>query len=298
MVVKMSSPSSRPSLASDAPIGIFDSGIGGLTVAHAMAQAMPAERMLYFGDTAHMPYGDRSPELVRTYSVRIAEFLAAEGCKAIVIACNSASATAKEAVEASVGPGIPVIDVVAPVVKYLSAKGAERVGVMGTRATVGSGIYGRSLREAHAGAGRTGCRVEEWPTPLLAPLIEEGWQSHAIMLPVIEGYLQSAGWVKGQDRLIDALVLGCTHYPLAADAFREVLGDAVEIVDGPSIVASAVAAALLDEGLTAPPSQAEGRGLAAHRFMVSDLTENFVRSAQRFFGKEVPLVPGGPWFQH
>ena len=286
--------SSRPSLASDAPIGIFDSGIGGLTVAHAIAQAMPAERMLYFGDTAHMPYGDRSPELVRTYSVRIAEFLAAEGCKAIVMACNSASATAKAAVEACVAQDIPVIDVVAPVVAHLADEGVKRVGVVGTRATIGSGIYGHSLREAHRSRGVVDGFVEEWATPLLAPLIEEGWQSHGLMLPVIQGYLEAAGWHSGDQRHIEALVLGCTHYPLAEDAFSQVLGPEVTLIDGPSIVAAAVAEALKARGMRAPDGAPSGQ----HEFMVSDLTDNFVQSAQRFFGAEVHLVPGGPWFQH
>lgn len=287
-------PSSRPSLASDAPIGIFDSGIGGLTVAHAIAQAMPAERMLYFGDTAHMPYGDRSPELVRTYSVRIAEFLAAEGCKAIVIACNSASATAKAAVEACLPADVPAIDVVAPVVQHLADEGVKRVGVVGTRATIGSGIYGHSLREAQRANGLTGGRIEEWATPLLAPLIEEGWQSHELMLPVIQGYLEAAGWHAGKERHIEALVLGCTHYPLAEPAFRQVLGPEVDLIDGPSIVAAAVSAALRTRGMLAPADARQGQ----HEFMVSDLTDNFAQSAQRFFGEEVHLVPGGPWFQH
>ena len=136
--------------------------------------------------------------------------------------------------------------------------------------------------------------VEEWATPLLAPLIEEGWQSHGLMLPVIQGYLEAAGWCAGTQRHIEALVLGCTHYPLAQQAFSEVLGPEVHLIDGPSIVASAVADALHARGMLAP---VDG-GVAQHQFMVSDLTENFVRSAQRFFGKEVHLVPGGPWFQH
>ena len=296
MAAKIFSPSSRPSLASDAPIGIFDSGIGGLTVAHAMAQAMPGERLLYFGDTAHMPYGDRSPELVRTYSVRIAQYLRDEGCKAIVIACNSASATATDAVREAVGQDIPVIDVVQPVVQNLARRRVERVGVIGTRATVGSGIYGRSLSKAREASSLTGDLVEaakEWPTPLLAPLIEEGWHDHTLMDPVIESYLMAAGWLESDGQRIEALVLGCTHYPLAEDAFRRVVGPEVELVDGPSIVALAVAEALEKRSLQAPqPSESP-----VHQFLVSDLTENFKRSAERFFGSEIPLHPGGPWFK-
>lgn len=278
-------------MASEAPIGIFDSGIGGLTVAHAIAQAMPEERLLYFGDTAHMPYGDRSPELVRTYAVRIADYLIAEGCKSVVIACNSASATAKEAVVALAGTGIPVIDVVDPVVADLVRRGVARVGVIGTRATIGSGIYGRSLKAAHQTPEAVS--VEEWPTPLLAPLIEEGWQDHALMEPVIQGYLSAAGWWGERARPVDALVLGCTHYPLAMLAFRRVVGEGVELVDGPGIVARAVARALSDRGVRATGMQGGGE----HRFLVSDLTENFKRSAHRFFGEEIPLEPGGPWFK-
>lgn len=283
-------------MASESPIGIFDSGIGGLTVAHAMAQAMPSERLLYFGDTAHMPYGDRSPELVRTYSVRIAQYLRDEGCKAIVIACNSASATAMDAVSQAVGDDIPVIDVVQPVVQDLALRKVERVGVIGTRATIGSGIYGRSLARAREDAQRAVTVPQptaEWPTPLLAPLIEEGWHDHALMDPVIESYLKAAGWLGSGGSEIDALVLGCTHYPLAEKAFRRVVGPDVELVDGPSIVAQAAVEALEARGTRALHSSP----LPQHQFLVSDLTENFRRSAERFFGQEIPLHPGGPWFK-
>ena len=156
-------------MASEAPIGIFDSGIGGLTVAHALAQALPAERLFYFGDTAHMPYGDRSPDLVRSWSVRIAEHLVSEGCKAIVIACNSASATASDAVAEAVGQDIPVLDVIRPVAADVAAGSARRIGVIGTRATIGSGVYGRTLRAAIDADGGSGRTIEEWPTPSWRP---------------------------------------------------------------------------------------------------------------------------------
>ena len=288
--------SSRPNLASEAPIGIFDSGIGGLTVAHAIARAMPGERLLYFGDTAHMPYGDRSPELVRTYSIRIAKYLMEEGCKALVIACNSASATATEAVREAVGPAIPVVNVVQPVVHDLVARGIRKVGVIGTRATVGSGIYSRSLEQAWSGTGMNGApaqTVKEWPTPLLAPLIEEGWQHHELMDPVISAYLTAAGWLGESAQEIEGLVLGCTHYPLAEDAFRRVMGSGLELVDGPGIVARAVLNELQNKGIASRGDDSSPR----HQFLVSDMTENFKRSAERFFGTEIPLQPGGPWFK-
>ena len=292
MAARMFSRSSRPSLASEAPIGIFDSGIGGLTVAHAIAQALPAERMLYFGDTAHMPYGDRSAELVRSYSVRIAEFLVEQGCKAVVIACNSASATAKSAVEKALGSDVPVIDVVAPVVRHLAEREVKRVGIVGTRATIGSGIYGTSLEAAYAERRLEGHKIEEWATPLLAPLIEEGWQDHALMDPVIGSYLDAAGWRAKGVVSLDAMVLGCTHYPLAQSAFRRAVGPNVELVDGPNIVAQAVGGILGARGLLGAGSPVD---IAGHGFIVSDLTENFVRSARRFFGESIPLKAGGPW---
>ena len=276
-------------MASEAPIGIFDSGIGGLTVAHAVAQALPAERLVYFGDTAHMPYGDRSPELVRSWSVRIAEHLVSEGCKAIVIACNSASATASDAVAEAVGPEIPVLDVIRPVAAHVAAGSARRIGVIGTRATIGSGIYGRTLREAMHTAGCDGV-VEEWATPLLAPLVEEGWQDHALMDPVLRSYLDAAGWTADSEGALDALIPGCTHYPLAMAALRRVLGDGVEVVDGPGIVAEAVRSRLSTEGLLH-----DGTSTGEHRFSVSDLTAGFERSATRFFGNGLDLAYDPLW---
>ena len=286
----MSWPSSKPSLASEAPIGIFDSGIGGLTVAHALAQAWPAERLHYFGDTAHMPYGDRSPELVCSWSVRIAEHLVDSGCKAIVVACNSASATATAAVQEAVGPAVPVIDVITPVVAHVAAGPARRVGVIGTRATVGSGVYGRSLTAAmneHPG-GRGDRTVEEWPTPLLAPLIEEGWHDHDLMVPVISAYMEAAGWSGGE---LDALIPGCTHYPLALSALRQVFGADVDLVDGPTLVAEAVGRRLMEAALLASASGTTPE----HRFAVSDLTPSFADSARRFFGSGIRLERDPLW---
>ena len=255
-----------------------------------MARAWPAECLHYFGDTAHMPYGDRSPELVRSWSVRIAEYLVASGCKAIVVACNSASATAKEAVQAAVGPGVPVIDVITPVVAHVAAGSARRVGVIGTRATVGSGVYGRSLIGAmndhpHPEGERT---VEEWATPLLAPLIEEGWHDHELMVPVISAYMEAAGWSEGG---LDALIPGCTHYPLALDALRQVMGKEVELVDGPTLVAEAVGRRLEAAALLASPSG----DAPEHRFAVSDLTPSFADSARRFFGSGIRLERDSLW---
>lgn len=277
-------------MASEAPIGIFDSGIGGLTVAHAVSLALPNERLHYFGDTAHMPYGDRSSELVKSWSLRIAEHLVNSGCKAIIIACNSASAAATSAVASAVGPSVPVIDVVNPVVSAVAKGSARRIGVIGTRATIGSGVYGRALSIAMEQEGAAG-RIEEWPTPLLAPLIEEGWHDHALMEPVIQSYIDAAGWdLEGPDAL-EALIPGCTHYPLALSALERVLGRGVALIDGPSIVAKEVKARLDAANLTAEPSGQEKK----HRFAVSDLTASFARSAERFFGSDIDLQHDPLW---
>lgn len=285
----MFSRSSRPSLGSEAPIGIFDSGIGGLTVADALSRALPLEQLSYFGDTAHMPYGDRSPDLVRAWSVRIAEHLLEQGCKALVIACNSASASAASAVRDVAGDGVPVIDVIAPVVAAVSRQDRRHIGVIGTRATVGSGIYGRTLRSAIEEAEGNGV-VEEWATPLLAPLIEEGWQDHALMEPVLLSYLEAAGWGHGTDCVLDALIPGCTHYPLAMAMLRRVLGEGVEVIDGPGIVAESVRVRLGEQGLLR-----SGPAQANHQFAVSDLTPSFGASASRFFGDGIDLKHDPLW---
>lgn len=285
----MCSDSSRSSLASEAPIGIFDSGIGGLTVAHAVSRALPNERIHYFGDTAHMPYGDRSPELVRAWSLRIAEHLVNAGCKAIVIACNSASTTAAAEVAASLGAHIPVVDVVSPVVQAVAKGPWSRIGVIGTRATIGSGVYGTSLRSAMELNGKAGL-VEEWPTPLLAPLIEEGWHDHELMVPVIQSYIDAAGWRLEGPQSIDALIPGCTHYPLALDALRHVVGENIGLINGPEIVAKEVCDRLEQTGLNAP-AQSKVR----HRFAVSDLTLSFTQSAERFFGSGIDLQHDPIW---
>ena len=235
-----------------------------------------------------MPYGDRSPDLVRSWSVRIAEHLVSKGCKAIVIACNSASATASGAVAEAVGQDIPVLDVIKPVADHVAAGSAQRIGVIGTRATIGSGVYGRTLRAAIAEDGGTSRTVMEWATPLLAPLIEEGWHNHELMDPVIAAYLAAAGW---KEDGLDALIPGCTHYPLAIDALRRALGDGVELVDGPTVVAAEAERRLHGAGLLA-----RGTGPATdHRFLVSDLTTSFAESAQRFFGSGIPLVRDPLW---
>jgi glutamate racemase len=148
------------------PVGVFDSGVGGLTVAHAIRQALPGERIIYFGDTAHLPYGDKSEEAIRSYSRRITDFLIGYDAKLVLIACNSASASAYESLLAEYGDRVLILDVINPVVEYVSSQNYERVGVIGTKRTISSGTYEKKLRE-----GAPSTSVVSLATPLLVPMI-------------------------------------------------------------------------------------------------------------------------------
>lgn len=258
------------------PIGVFDSGIGGLTVARAVANRMAGSPLLYFGDTAHLPYGEKSPLLIRHYASRISHHLRDQGCRAIVVACNSASSNALDAVKDAVGPDIPVVDVVQPVVSHLADRWpGGRVGVIGTRATIDSGLYQRLLASA-------GLQVSARATPLLASAIEEGFHQGAVSEALLAAYLGDGAFDE-----VDALVLGCTHYPLIAGQITNHLPPRVEVVNSPELVADAVAALF--------PEEATGSGSAEHRFLVSDLTESFAHGARLFFGESIRLEASDLW---
>lgn len=256
------------------PIGIFDSGIGGLTVARAVAEALPEYPIFYYGDTAHLPYGEKSPDLIRRYATQITRDLVSLGCGSIVVACNSASSNALDAIRAEAGEFIPVIDVVHPVVEAVAARfSGGQIGVIGTRATIDSHWYQRLL-EAR------GFDVVTKPTPLLASAIEEGFHGGEVSDTLIAAYLES-----GEFNDVHALILGCTHYPLVANQIAAALPDAVALVDSAEAAAQALKRAL--DSLPDKQAAEDGRG---DRFMVSDLTESFSLGAQRFFGKPVDLV--------
>ena len=196
----------------DGPIGLFDSGVGGLTVARALADRLPGERLLYFGDTAHLPYGDKSPEAIRGYSLAIAQHLVDLGAKAIVVACNSASSVAYEALVAAMS--VPVFNVIDPVVAEVARLGVDRVGIWGTKATIKSGVFPAKLK-----ASAPGATVRAWATPLLVPVIEENILQGPILDAVIDGYARPT---EAED--VDALVLACTHYPIVAAQIGQRLG--------------------------------------------------------------------------
>ena len=211
------------------PIGVFDSGIGGLTVVKALRDVLPNEQIFYLGDTARVPYGGKSASTVERYSLEMAEILADEGVKAIVIACNSASSVALPRLEQTFA--MPVIGVIKPGAQ--AAIGATRnrqVGVIGTRATIKSGAYERALHALDAKID-----ISAQACPLLVPLIEEGWLDDKLTDRVIARYLEPL--VK---KGIDTLVLGCTHYPLLAPAIARFLQDSVTLVDSAHNCAVAV----------------------------------------------------------
>ena len=268
------------------PIGIFDSGIGGLTVARAAFDLLPNESILYFGDTAHLPYGEKSPELIRKYSTRIALHLVNSGCKAIVVACNSASSNALRQVVDSVGESIPVIDMVHPVVEAICSEEPsesvsdcnKKVGLIGTRATISSGLYKSAVEALNQTRGSSIDLISR-PTPLLASAIEEGFYNDTIPGAVLEAYLED-----GYFSEVDSMILGCTHYPLVRDEVMSMLPKSVKVIDSPKIVALALKSKLDNLGLLNADS-----AVSSNRFQVSDLTENFRLGAQRFFSSDIDL---------
>jgi len=256
------------------PIGIFDSGIGGLTVAHQLARLMPGEDLIYFGDTAHLPYGDKSTAAIQAYSVKICNLLISQNVKAILIACNSASAAAYELVKEYVASKALVFNVIDPVVEAVIRKyPGKTIGLIGTKQTVFSNIFKRKIDEANCGI-----ELKSLATPLLAPMIEEGFFNNKISLNVIEQYLSSPE-LDG----IEALILACTHYPLIAPQIREFYGNRVEVIDSSIMVASSV-----KENLESLALQ-KGAGNGSHKFYVSDFTPAFENATQIFFTDKVQL---------
>lgn len=262
-------------MSSVLPIGIFDSGIGGLTVAGAIHKILPNEQLIYFGDTAHLPYGDKSPEAIKTYSLEIGRFLLTQNCKMIVIACNTASSHAYETLVNEIGDRVPVINVIAPVVNALVKAGKyHHVGVIGTRSTVQSGLYDRQIHIAD-----THIKVSSLATPLLAPMIEEGYFDNNISHTVIHEYLSSP-----KLKNIDSLVLACTHYPLIKSEINDYYKGKVDIINTAEIVALYVKDQLREMDLLnlIPPK--------GHQFYVSDYTKSFEKSTRMFFGEKISLT--------
>ena len=251
----------------DGAIGIFDSGIGGLTVVQALLATLPREHLIYLGDTGRTPYGTKSPEAVTRYSLENVEFLVERGVKMLVVACNTASSVALGAL-AERYP-IPTVGVIEPGARAAVARTRNgRVGVIGTEATIGSGAYTRALR-----ALRPALEIFTRPCPLLVPLAEEGWVEGPVPRGAVETYLASL-----RTSGIDTLVLGCTHYPLLKPLIADVMGERVALVDSAEETARDVAA-LLEAG-----DLASRRGAGSASFFVTDVPDRFVRTGQRFLG--------------
>jgi glutamate racemase len=262
------------------PIGIFDSGIGGLTVAQAIKDLLPHENMIYFGDTAHLPYGDKSEAAIQAYSIKIADILLSKGCKAIVIACNSASSAAYELLKEYVRKEAIIINVIDPMVKWVAHHHAnKKVGLIGTKRTVTSGIYVRKIEEA-----RKNILLRPLATPLLAPMIEEGFFNNQISHEIIAQYLSDP-----QLENIEALILACTHYPLIKKEIAGYYKNEIVILDSSVVVADALKDQLSEAGLLNNTSNPE------RHFIVSDYTEAFEASTRLFFGQQLKLEKHQLW---
>ena len=263
-------------------IGIFDSGIGGLTVASAIQKILPNEKLIYFGDTAHVPYGDKSASAIQYYSEKIADFLVSKKCKMVVIACNTASAAARKSTAEHV-KHITIINVIDPVVKHVSENfSGSTVGLIGTKGTINSRVYPKAIQKANAEI-----TVASLATPLLAPMIEEGFFNNNISKTIISAYLE-----KTSLKNIDALILGCTHYPLIqkeVEAVYKKKKQKVKILNSADIVAHAVKEALKEQKLLSKKSNPK------HEFYVSDYTQSFEESTKVFFGDKVKLKEVDLW---
>jgi len=258
----------------DSPIGLFDSGVGGLTVASAIKTLLPGERMIYFGDTAHLPYGDKSPETIISYSLGIVDFLLGKGCKIILIACNSASSNAYDEVKAHVGKRAIVMNVIDPVTEQvIRNREIRKVGIIGTKATINSGSYEKRILSE-----RKDLDVTSMSTPLFVPMIEEGFVFDDISNAIIRSYLS-----RRELDDIDSLILGCTHYPIIQNQISRYYNFNVHIFDSARIVAERLRSVLEKNNLLG------NHGINENSFFISDHTEYFEKIARMFFGEDLKL---------
>ena len=255
------------------PIGVFDSGVGGLTVVAALRHRLPHESIVYLGDTARLPYGTKSPATVRRYTRRNIDFLLERGVKAIVVACNTASALALEDLAAPV----PTFGVIEPGAEAAVRRSAGRIGIVATESTIHSQAYSKALLRR-----RADLEVTAVACPLFVPLVEEGWFDDPVTVEIAERYLGPL-----IEKRIDTLVLGCTHYPMLTPVLQRVVGPNVALVDSAETVAATVAQGLADLGLTAAP------GAVEHHLCVTDVAQHFARLARSILDPQgrLPQVP-------
>lgn len=259
-----------------APVGVFDSGVGGLTVAREISRQLPDENIVYFGDTARVPYGSKSQNTIIRFSEQIIRFLKTKQVKAIVIACNTASALALDAVRDEFD--IPIMGVVIPGARAaVEATKNRHVGVVGTDATVQSGMYTKVIREM-----APDITVIEKACPLFVPLVEEGFKEHVVTKEIIEYYLES---MKHTD--IDAMILGCTHYPLIRSKIREYMGDRIQIVNPAYETAMDLKKMLEEQGMANDGTTEQH---SRYSFYVSDAAEKFRKFANTVMPFDVPTT--------
>ena len=256
------------------PIGIFDSGVGGLTVFSEVEKALPREEIIYFGDTARVPYGTKSKETITRFSVENVEFLMKHNVKLVLVACNTASSLSLEFLKRCFR--VPLIGVIAPGAKNaVNATRNSRIGVIGTNATIASAAYEKAVKKISLKIA-----VYSQSCPLFVPLAEEGWTCEKVTRDVASIYLNPL-----KKRNIDTLILGCTHYPLLKDVIKSVMGDSVSLVDSAEAVAKEAKSVLDANGLLNVSS-----GRKKHRFFVSDEPEHFIKLGNRFLKKRIECV--------
>ncbi len=256
-------------------IGIFDSGAGGLTVAAAVKNLLPNEKIIYFGDTAHLPYGDKSKETVKNYSIRITDFLLEKQCKIILIACNTASAAAYEAVKEKAGENAIVINVIDPATEFVAQNSDfKKVGVIGTKGTISSGTYTKKIKLFNDNID-----VVSLQTPLLVPMIEEGFIYDNISNAIIKEYLSNEK-LNG----IDGLILACTHYPIIKNQIRKFYNFKTTVIDSSVVTAKKLKEVLIQHKLLNTENH-----IPEHEFFVSDYTDFFETLAEMFFDDKVNL---------
>ena len=260
----------------DAPVGVFDSGVGGLTVAREIMRNLPSEKIVYFGDTARVPYGSKSKETVIWYSRQIRRFLQEQQVKAIVVACNTASAFALDTVRNEFD--IPIIGVIESGAKVAAARTRnKRVGIIGTVGTVGSGIHAQYLKKLDPEITVFGKAC-----PLFVPLVEEGWLHDPVTVEVASRYLKEL-----QDKDVDTLILGCTHYPLIRSTIRQVMGEEVCLVNPAYETALELGKLLEEQGLSSTGTEQKE---FPYRFYVSDLADEFKEFANSILPYDVEMT--------
>ncbi|GHU14708.1 glutamate racemase [Betaproteobacteria bacterium] len=265
------------------PIGVFDSGIGGLTVVRALMERLPLESIVYFGDTARVPYGVKSVATIEHFTAQIVDFLLRQEVKMLIVACNTMAAVAAKVVVARAG-GIPVIDVIEAGARAAVAIAAGgRIGVIGTPTTINSNAYARRIHALDASA-----RVYSQACPLFVPLVEEGWLDHEVTRLTAQEYLRP---VLAED--VGSLVLGCTHYPLLKPLLRDVAGEKLKLIDSAVTTAELAAASLQQAGLAV--TGGEGPESATYRYIVTDVPLRFQTIGERFLGRSLGRIERVDW---